>query len=96
MNKLLTLLKWVAIFYGFKTMVGFVTFRWTTVENWDTMYGTNGVIAILLTIACINIENAEMVKKAPTKKSKLKRVLLILATLGVIIFIYKKRRELFT
>jgi hypothetical protein len=94
-NKLLGILKWIAIYYGFKTMIGFITFRWVTLDNFDTFYDTNGVIAVLLTLACFRIERTEMVRNAPSKKSKFKYFLLILVTLGIVLFIYKKRKEVF-
>lgn len=95
MNKLLSLLKWIAIYYGFTRMINFVTIRiiHTTPENFDSVYNTTSLLAFLLALACYRIERVEMVQKATTKKSKAKYFILILVTFGIILLILKRRRR---
>ena len=95
MSKVFNVIKYIAIYYGFMRIVGFITVKimHVTPNNFDSVYGTTGVIAVLLTIACLRIETTDIVRKAPTKKSKVKYFLLVLITLGVVAYIYKKRRE---
>lgn len=98
-DKLKTLLwvtKYVAIAFGIKEIINFLVFRIYLPADADTFWAvsdTSGVIGVLFAILYFWMERSEMVRKAPNRKSKLKRILLILITLGIIILIYKKAKR---
>lgn len=93
--RLLSLVKYVAIYLGLKEIVEFLAFQFYVTSNIDTinnMLDVSGIIAVLFLVLILRIEKVDVVRNAPNRKSKLKMILLILFTLGIVLYVYRKRR----
>lgn len=88
-------LKYIALYFGFMRISNYIImwFYMPTQDTYVAMNDTSGVIAVLLTLLCYRAERSEMVVNAPNKKSKTKRFLLVLITLGIAVFVYKRRMK---
>lgn len=90
-------MKYVAIAFGIKEIINFLVFHIYLPADANAFWAvsdTSGVIGVLFAILYFRMERLEMVSNAPNKRSKLKRIALVLISLGIILLIYKKvKRE---
>lgn len=97
--RVLQLLKYIAIFLGVRYMLIYLTFKIFLVSdlsNIEAIISSISVISLFVTLAVYKAERTGIVLNAKTRRSKIKIILIILGTLGLILlFIKLKRRGLF-
>ena len=94
-----TILKYVAIFIGFKILllkVGYFVIELTmgyefAVTNFYVTKSLSWIFALYLTYICAKIENGEILKDKSRRK-KIVKWILIIGTLGLALYIYRKKR----
>lgn len=93
---LLSMLKYIAIAFGIQRLLISLILKFyvpSDLDAYNVLSDTSGVIGVMVAVLFFWIDRSDFVSEATNRKSKIKRVLLILITLGIIILVYRKAKR---
>jgi hypothetical protein len=92
------ILKYIAIYVGFGYIAFQISWRFLDsaylMDNWNQVKLICDVIALIVTFICIRVEDGDLlVSKPKTRKAKIVKWLLIIATLGFVFLVIRRVRR---